>query len=350
MIADESDLLPRQPEGDGSREAMRNRPGLWFEMSRTAQGNTVFTLVWHHVLMDAAGAEQLAESFAHGLQSDLRTSLFGSGGAISRRSLWEYLRQFPRDMNSCRQAAGFISAQSAAPLALPVRESEASARHSACNFALEFDESESAAIRRRCSAAGAELHPGLFYLAAAGIPLAKLAERWGEAGGAFAISVPIARRGAAGGIVQNRIAFEFFRLRLGADSRLKDVYDRLLEQSFSQLRENNHRAHSTMMRIFCNLPLPLYSWLLRKPSRGRLNSFSFAFTGAVLDSIDELFGCRVLNIRHIAPITWPPGLAVVFTKFRKRLICSVTHIEDGWTQEDCSFFSAELERQLLGEG
>ena len=355
-----SELIHEENSGDsddnwvhtGSKELLlRRRPGICFEIYRQADGTTRLELVWHHVLMDAIGAEYLLKRLALDEPSEAAEDLFGSSGPPRRRSICKYLKQFPMDFLSCRQAARYIASKSLPPIHLAVRQPSLDTRLATRHLLIKFEGETFHRIQQHCQHCGAQLRKGMFYLAATCMAIKKLGARIKAKDGALVISVPIDRRrvGARSPMFQNHISFQFFRIEPQQNVSLKDCLQHLQQQTVAQVKENVLGSCSSMMKTFCGVPISLYSRIIRGPSEGKLSSFSYAYTGTGLQDLTQLFDCDVFGTHHQAPLTWPPGLAIVFSAHKQKLTCSVSYLENGWLDEDCEFFKEELKHQLTRE-
>jgi len=327
------------------------QPGIWFELYKQSDGTFQLQLVWHHVLMDAIGAEFLLKRLASDEPFDTVKDLFGCEGPPRRRSIATFFKQFPNDFLHSQQAVHYITAQSQPPIHSTIRQPSSESSLVPQYLLIEFEGETFKKIQEYCHHTGAQFRKGVFYLAAVCQTLKKLSARLKTADGALVISVPVNQRraGSNGPIFQNQITFQFFRIESQQNDSLYNCLQHLQQQTIDQIRGNTHGACSSMMKAFSNIPIPLYSKILRLPSEGKLNSFSYAYTGRGLADLTQLFDCNVLGVHHQAPLSWPPGLAIVFSAHKQKLTCSVSYLKDGWLDGDCRFFKDELKRQLTGE-
>jgi len=334
-----------------SNDLLHRQSGIWFELCRQSDGTFMLQLVWHHVLMDAIGAEFLLKRLASDESSDAAKDLFGCEGAPRRRSVGTYLKQFPKDFLHSQQAVHYITAKSQPPIHSTIRQPSPEAPLFPQSLLIEFEGETFQKIQEHCRHTGAQLRKGIFYLAAVCQTLKKLSAQFKTDDGALVVSVPVNQRraGSNGPIFQNQITFQFFRIEPQQNDSLHNCLQHLQQQTIDQIRGDTHGACSSMMKVFCNIPIPLYSKILRLPSEGKLNSFSYAYTGSGLSGLTQMFDCNVLGVHHQAPLSWPPGLAIVFSARQQKLTCSVSYLKNGWLEQDCIFFKEELKRQLTGE-
>ncbi|MEN8161689.1 MAG: hypothetical protein ABFS41_16585, partial [Myxococcota bacterium] len=96
------------------------------------------------------------------------------------------------------------------------------------------------------------------------------------------------------------------------------------------------------------VPARCYAGMARRPLRGELCSFFFAWTDSFCAGLDHFFGARVLDGFHAPSVPPSPGSGLVFSVRGERL--NVTHVRQRGvlSQTELERFREELMRNLTG--
>ena len=99
--------------------------------------------------------------------------------------------------------------------------------------------------------------------------------------------------------------------------RISDILGELSRQMTDQIRDRFPESCMAALDMFKPLPLGYYVHHLGKPTRGKFATFSFSDSGETCAGMTELWGGRILDVTHLVPSWRPPGLTVVFLRFRQ---------------------------------
>jgi hypothetical protein len=96
-------------------------------------------------------------------------------------------------------------------------------------------------------------------------------------------------------------------------------------------------------------PSRVYAAMARRPFRGELCSFFFAFTGEFLPELDTFLGAEILNGFHAAPVPVSPGSAAISSIRKGRLNVAHVHQAGVFSDDELALFRERLFADLLGE-
>jgi len=102
-----------------------------------------------------------------------------------------------------------------------------------------------------------------------------------------------------------------------------------------------------LAHLFRGLPLPLYMWIVKNELHGEICSLFFGDTGAVDPALESFLGSNITDLIHVPAVTVPPGVGVVFYRFKNRLRFTVVHAEGTLSDAEASGFAADLRKNLL---
>jgi hypothetical protein len=157
------------------------------------------------------------------------------------------------------------------------------------------------------------------------------------------------RRGATGPIFSNQLSFLFYRLEPHLAASLTDTLGELTRQFMDQVRNRTPESFLAAMEMFKILPLDFYLHRLSRPTRGKFASFFFTDAGETCAGMRDLLGARVTAVTHLAPASRPPGLTVVFSRFRRQLTAVLSWVDDCLSTEEVNTLERGLRAALLGE-
>lgn len=305
-------------------------PALALDLVRGTGGGTHLVLSWHHALMDARGAELLLGHLADGTAPPLDPCAGPASptlnGDHARRPWRDYLRR----AGFARESLAFITTTCREPFfSLPPVARAAATCRSAYRVHW-FDADETARIDGHCRRLDSWFRRSHFYLAAAVRALHAVAATRGNRDGAYIVPVPhdLRRRGAASPILSNQLSFLFFRIEAALAGSLPEVIRELTRQMLDQVRNRTPDSFLAAMEMFRPAPLDFYLRQLFRPAGGKFATFFFSDAGEASPGLKEVLGVRPTAVTHLAPVSRPPGLAVVFSRFSGRLCFVLSWVED----------------------
>jgi hypothetical protein len=219
------------------------------------------------------------------------------------------------------------------------------------DVAVEFSHEETTRIDERAARLNASFRRSHFHLAATVHALHAVVARRGGPPAAYVIPVPHdqRRRGAAGPLFSNQISFLFFRVEPEQAGNLGATIGELTRQMIDQVRRRTPESFGAAMELFKPTPLGFYASQLGRPTRGKFATFFFSDAGEACAGMDELMGARVTGVTHLAPASRPPGLTVVFSRFRGRQSAMLAWVDDCLDEGEAELLEHGLRAALLGE-
>jgi hypothetical protein len=281
-----------------------------------AEGRSAVVLRWHHAMFDARGAELALTHLVDGADLD-QDVLLGKPTTLAPLTTRLWAAKAARDF-IWRRSLGSVSflGPSRAP------------RGAQLHFRrLCFDEAQTARIEARARQVGGLMGRASFGLAVTASAISNARVDLG--GDELLVPVPQDRRkrSAKGPVLGNQLNLLFYRLRRSTLHQPEQVCRDLVEQMREMMRQRLHETYPTLLD-FCRLvPLHVLHGIVRLPTRGRMASFGFSDTGESLATLDGIAGVRVRDIAHYPANMHPPGITVVFTRFRGRLSVSVSWLD-----------------------
>jgi len=327
-------------------------PAVALDLVCHADGAADLALSWNHSLMDVHGAELLLR---HLHDSDAAEKAFEAADLhCSEQAEMGFSRLWHghwRRLMLARGSLSLINTVCREPLfsLLPGALPRAACRNH--YRVMAFTEAETARIDAHCQRRNAGFRRSLFHLAATFQAVHALAERRGNAAGAFLVPVPhnMRHRGAAGPVLSNQLSFLFYRMEPGLAGSMSATIAELTRQMTGQIRDRQPESFLAAMEMFRIMPPGLYVHRLERPTRGKFAAFFFSDAGETCAGMSELFSARIMAVTHLAPAARPPGLTVVFSRFCCRLNAMLAWVDDCVSAEEAERLAQTLRSALLGE-
>lgn len=322
-------------------------PGLVFDVVRHADGTSHLYISWNHTLLDARGLDLLLNH------------LNGQPGAPASPSVQDFIspKQFGWDLAgwwpNIKQARGsvkWLNESGKDPIfSLVPPDRPAQCRNH--RHLISFTPEDTARIDARCQQFNCGFRRSHFYLAACLRALHSLALQRGNQDGAYLVPVPhdTRRRGSKGPIFSNHLSILFYRIDPKFAGRISDILGELSRQMTDQIRDRFPDSCMAALDMFKPLPLRYYVHHLGKPTRGKFASLSFSDSGETCASLSDLCGGEIQDVTHLVPTWRPPGITIVFLRFRNRLSAMVSTVDDCLNSLEVDALDRDIRRALLEE-
>ncbi|HVD97104.1 MAG TPA: hypothetical protein VNB90_02795 [Cytophagaceae bacterium] len=299
--------------------------------------STDLVFSWHHILMDAQGAETLLKLI---------------GGEIKEEKV-NYFPEKEKHINPLKAyyklhtSKEFIKKSSRKPLVQLVDKAPdyiPTARY----YVMELSEEETKQLDKRALENGAGVSKGSFYLAA----ITKTVNEWlvskGNTKGTFWIPIPQNRRprGSYGPVLSNLQALMFYRIPREKTTNLKTCTQFIVQQMFDLIRHKIPDDYAVMSGLLRRLPASFYYWLIKGPAGGSVASFVHTDPG--INKFNSFFGYPIKNITNYPPATFPPGLITVFERFNNKQKIVINYTEQVVSTEELRILEKNLRKELLG--
>jgi hypothetical protein len=87
--------------------------------------------------------------------------------------------------------------------------------------------------------------------------------------------------------------------------------------------------------------------MIKHELRGEICSLFFGDAGPVHPALENIGGAKIERFFHVPAVTVPPGVGVVFYKFRGQLQFTLVHAEGTLTDAEAAEFAGHLRERLL---
>jgi hypothetical protein len=345
-IADKPSLLPPMV---AQRELHAGRgPGLMFDVIRHPDGTSHLFLSWNHTHLDARGLDLLLN---HLNGDDSAKNVPSIQHFISPKQLgWDFAGWWP-NVKQARGSIKWLNESGEEPLfsLLPAGPRPSQCRNH--HHIIAFNEEDTARIDARCQQFNCGFRRSHFYLAACLRAVHGIARQRGNQDGAYLIPVPhdTRKRGAQGPIFSNHLSILFYRIEPRFAGRISDILGELSRQMTDQIRDRFPDSCMAALEMFKPLPLRYYVHHLGKPTRGKMATFSFSDSGETCAGMKELWGGEIREVTHLVPTWRPPGLTIVFLRFRNRLSAVLSTVDDCVKPAEIDSLERDIRRALLEE-
>lgn len=304
--------------------------------------NDISTLVftWNHSLLDSRGAELLLRYLGGNLEDD-KALIFlpPEEEELPAKEQLEHTQKVKAFLFDGKETKTRLS------LLLESKKSKAANRY----HVIAFTADETQQIEENCKKYLVRFGKSPVYLATAIRSFNQLLETKGKKGDSFWVPIPQdqRRKGAWGPVLANQVSFLFYRLFPDVLSDMKATVDEISKQMIDQIRNRIPQSYKIMMAFSRRMPMWLYSYIVKSPTKGAFASFFFSDTGNSLDGFDQFADIPITDAVHYPPNAGYPGFTVVFMLFQGKLKVIVAHTETSADEKAITQFEKALRADLL---
>ena len=323
-------------------------PPLFFVLAHSDDGRTTCILNWDHTLMDAQGAEILMQDVARCFESQEKNESLPLLKGPNLDSRIPESSNFAHRLSYARGSTDYILEASAAPIAV-LKPASKDKEFADQFFTIRFNEEETRQIILQCESMGLSYYHSLFYLAASIRAVHAVRKPNMDEDVPYLVPVPLSlrKKGGLSSVFSNNVTFLFYRITPEEIADFKTTTLSLKNQMKNQVMQEIPYSYAEMMKILRRVPLPFYTWLLSGPTKGKLASFFFSYTGECCSEMDSFMGQSVREVTHLAPATSIPGLSVVFMRHRNCLKAILSFRDSLFGEKDRQVFEEQLRMDLL---
>ena len=300
----------------------------------------VFT--WTHALMDAKSAEYFLA-----LVGDDKVPVPEGGEDWYARRATAAGGLRARGRQAWRELERLDQFQKALPVSLATRRQPAT--RTMKYQVVTLSREDSARVRTNAGRLCGFLGDSNFHLAATLFELHRLHERAACPSASYVVPIPIGLRpkGTRAPLFSNQVTtmlHQFFPAELAT---IELAAATVKARSAEYLREEHINPGIVLAQLFRSLPLPLYMRMIKHQMRGEICSLFFGDTSAVDPALQNFLGAGIGEFFHVPAITVPPGMGVVFYRFRDQLQFTFVHADGALTDGEAAEFAAQLRARLL---
>ena len=303
-----------------------------------ATDHSLLVLRWFHPATDAKGAELVL----HQLFSDSQAAQQSQPSPVERlQQQWGWWRKFRLGRQAVLNIRGLDRHASVLPL-----EPQRPADRLTLKL-VRYDTAQTAQIlvnaRNQSGMTGTTL-----YLIGC---MMRAMEATGAAQEGEAYCVPYAanlrRRKALSPLFGNQFSFLFAQAGRDLLRSRQRLFSHLREQNRAAIRQGLDYAMLPLMQAGSWLSLDKYGRIVRNSPSGReRSSFWFSYTGEMEPEPEAIAGCRVRGMYQVSQVSSPPGLGLLASIFRGRLVlsfnCINNQVQGDWLECLTQAMTAEL--------
>jgi len=308
-----------------------------FTLIQHTDSTSSLVFSWHHILMDARGAETLMRLLAGEISENVITFF---PKVEKRMNFFKafYILHFSKEFVKKTSRKPLVELISKKPNYIPVSK----------YHILKLSKEQTDKLDKRTRENGGTLSKGSFYLACTTKAINDWLVSKGNTKGAFWIPVPQNRRpkGGYGPVISNLQAFMFYRIPREKLSNLKSCAEFITSQMIELIRHKRPDDYAVMSNLLRRLPSKFYYWLIKGPAGG--STASFLYTDPGVNVFNTFMGRKLTDITNFPPATFPPGLITVFERFNGQQKIIINHTLQIVNKEDLAILEDNLLKELLG--
>ena len=299
-------------------------------------------LTWAHPLMDARSAEYFLAFVGN------PDALFPDGGEdwyAQRGCSPGGLRA--RGRQAWRSLARLESFRGALPVSLATHRPPT--RPVAKYQVVRFSPEETARTQAHATRLAGFLGEATYNLAATLVELHQLHQRAQCQSASYIMPIPVSLRpkGTRAPLFSNQVTMilhQFFPHQLRTTG---EAIAAVKAQKADAVREAQIDSGVALGQLFRRLPLGLYMAMVKRELGGEICSLFFGDIGAVDPAMENFFGAKIETLAHLPAITVPPGVGLVFYRFRNQQQFTFVYADGTLTDDEASEFARRLRERLL---
>lgn len=188
-----------------------------------------------------------------------------------------------------------------------------------------------------------------FHLAATLVELHRLQSRARCATASYVVPIPVGLRpkGTRAPLFSNQLTMLLHQFLPEQLETVPQAAAAIKIQRAECLRDGHVDSSIALAQLFRALPLRLYMWLVKHELRGEICSLFFGDTSAVDPALEKFLGADIETFAHVPAITVPPGIGIVFYRFRNQLNFTLVHAEGTLIDGEADEFIERLRQRLV---
>lgn len=208
---------------------------------------------------------------------------------------------------------------------------------------------ESAGVRAQAGKLCGFLGDTTFHMAATLLEFNQLHERAGCPSASYVVPIPVGLRpkGTRAPLFSNQVTMMLHQFLPAQLATLAQAVAAVKTQKTEFLRDDQIDAGIALAQLFRRLPMWLYMRMIKHELGGEICSLFFGDTGTVDSALQSFLGASIEKFAHVPAVTVPPGVGVVFYRFRDQLQFTLVHADGTLTNNEAADFAARLRERLL---
>ncbi|MGZ5565494.1 MAG: hypothetical protein ACXWKG_00645, partial [Limisphaerales bacterium] len=208
---------------------------------------------------------------------------------------------------------------------------------------------ESASVRANAGKLCGFLGDTTFHMAATLLELHQLHNRAGYPSASYVVPIPVGLRpkGTRAPLFSNQVTMMLHQFLPAQLATMAQTITAVKANKNDFLRDDQIDAGITLAQLFRRLPMRLYMRMIKHELRGEICSLFFGDTATVDSALKHFLGTAIEKFSHVPAVTLPPGLGVVFYRFREQLQFTLVHADGTLSNDEATNFAARLRARLL---
>ncbi len=263
------------------------------------KSNSTLIISAHHVLADNMGIQAIAKIIAGNIQPAFTPFTKEENEAVS------IVRQLVYTLKATRLVFNKTPKKLAKLL---LGETETG------SHIIRFTQEETKQIEQNAVKNGARISKSAFYLAATSMALQQTV--FAKTSDSFFIPVPQNQRlrGNEQTVLGNHLSFLFYTIPFNKLTNLTEATEFINEQMMQQVRDKSPKSYSYLLKTFRFLPLSVYDFFFKLPTKGAVCSFLFSDVGETLSGMKTFMGKEITEVLNYPPNPCPPHITFVVMK------------------------------------
>jgi hypothetical protein len=320
-----------------------------FDLIHLPDGGGEVVMTWDHVLMDAHGAEYLLYLLGNGSAAfDIPKPAQHAPAPLQKRVTAAPIGE---KWQAVQEAFHWIDSLAVLePTSLPA--GRLAGKSPRMDYHIEsFSSAQTEAVLERARSLGGLLSDSSVFMAATLKAFDRLNRQKGLHPKGYVASFPISLRkiGTRMPVFTNQAASVLYGFAREELDTIETIAGRFLEQTRQAVSSDLLYANLCLMDLSRYLPLWFYLKKIRQSYKGEIASLIFANPGKTLFGDCRFMGVETVYQHHVPMIVLPPGIGVVFYRFKERLTVSTVFADHLITRQEAAGFSCYL-RDLLVSG
>jgi len=163
------------------------------------------------------------------------------------------------------------------------------------------------------------------------------------------IPVDLKPKGSEQFVFGNKISFIYFKMYRDKLDSIKDTFERNISQMKYQIKERLPRDQHTFLSVYRWIPMPLYYWMFKGPSKGKLLSYTLSYLGQPFKDLKTLFGKEVLDVTNYATSPSPPGISFVFAENHGQLKLTINFDKQVLSKKEIDTLIEKIEFSIAAD-
>lgn len=304
-------------------------------------GKSALLLRWFHPACDARGAELLLH---HLFQPDTSTPPAAQATLETLLSKWHFWEK----AKLAYKAVGNIRRLDAQSSILPEASAPSTPRLGLRR--VNLDREQSARVMSQAVRQTGMMGISLYFIGC----LMRALDQAGNSSTGDAYCIPYAmnfrKSKSLYPVFGNQVSFLFAQAGRQLVKSREALFSHLREQNKQAIKNRQDYAMLPLMQLGSWLTLQKHGAIVRQSPHGRERSSAwFSYTGDMYPAPSQVAGCAVTGVYQLSPVTLPPALGLLASRFDGRIMLSYNFIDGCFSDDWLDALTRSVTTELLGQ-